>query len=348
MSKETEQPAEQVFENPYSGSGSATYLFVGGFCLVAFAILGFIAAIGARGGQMSLHLTTTLPIIIATGLFARGFSRRNTPSRVVLDSDGMEVVTDRDSRRYHWSEIGSATTANVLNSGKTCLRVTDTAGKTIVRVDESFPEYDRLTKLVESYVDSKPDDDSIRILSRKAKRAGIVTFLFGCLLTTAVVFIALQTYNEQRARALLADKGVVGEGEIVRRFTAPNGVTKRIEYRVAGSDVRNVEVHPVFWEALEGAETVPVVYVPDEPDISRLGIGEVNDDDFLKTPKGGYLLSAIAGVLALFMLGYSPFAWMGYDLVFDDKQPGWRITRYGRVVWESKKARLTSTNNSSP
>ena len=337
MSLESEHSTGRAFENPYSGSGSSSYLFLGGFGLVAFAIVGFFGAIWGRGGQMALHLTTTLPVIIATGLFARGFSRRNTPSRVVVDSDGMEVDFGPDSKRYHWSEIGSATTANVLNSGKTCLRVTDTAGKTIVRVDESFPDYRRLVDLVQSHVDAKPDDDAIRILSRKAKRAGAVTFLFGGFLATAAVFIALQSHWEQRARNLLAARGVVGEGEIVRRFTAPNGVTRRLEYRVAGAGVRNAEVHPVYWTTLEGAETVPVVYVPDEPDISRLEVGEVNDDDFLKSPKGAYPLAALGGLMALFMLGYSPFAWKGYDLGFDDKERTWRITRYGRVIWESKK-----------
>lgn len=337
MSIEPERPAGRVFENPYSKSGSSTYLFLGGFCLVGVAIVGFLAAIWGRGGQMALHATTTLPMIFAVGLFARGFSRRRTPSRLVVDSDGMEIGFGQDAKRYHWSEIGSAVTANVLNTPKTCLRVTDTAGKTIIKVDESFPGYERLVELVQSHIDAKPDDDATRILARKAKRAAIGFAFFGCFLATAAVFIALQTRWDQRALKLLADKGVVGEGEIVSRFTAPDGVTKRLEYRVAGSAVRNAEVHPVFWEAIEDAETVPVIYVPDEPDISRLGIGEVAEKDFLKSPKGAYPLAALGGLMALFMLGYSPFAWKGYDLAFDDKDRTWKVKRYGRVVWESKK-----------
>lgn len=281
---------------------------------------------------MALHATTTLPMIFAVGLFARGFSRRGTPSRVVIDDDGMEVDFGQDAKRYHWSEIGSATTTNVLNTPKTCLRVTDTAGKTLIKVDESFPDYGRLVELVQARVDAKPDDDSIRILARKAKWMGLFIFACGCFLATAAVFIALQTHWDQRASKLLADKGVVGEGEIVNRFTAPDGVTKRLEYRVGGSGVRNAEVHPVFWEALDGAETVPVVYVPDEPDISRLGIGEVVEKDFLKSPKGAYPLAALGGLMALFLIGYSPFAWRGYDLAFDDKDRTWKIKRYGRVV----------------
>ncbi|WP_337177123.1 hypothetical protein [Paludisphaera sp.] len=337
MSSDREPAVDEVFENPGPGGGSARYFFLGGLALVAIAIASFLLAISVPSGQLSLHATTTLPLIVATGLFARAFALRGLPDRIVVGPDGMEIETRRGARKHPWSEIGSAARVNVLNSQKTCLRVTDTDGKAIVRVDESFPDYERLAALVESYVDAKPDDTSARIMARKARRMALFTFAAGCFLALAAVFIALDTRERQRADGLLAAKGVPGEAEIVRRFTAPNGVTKRIEYRVAGSGVKNVEVHPAIWDLLEGAETIVVVYVPDEPDISRLDFGEVRDGDFTKSPRGGYLLAALGGLMALFMLGYSPIAWMGYDLAFDDKRRTWKVTRHGRVVWSSGK-----------
>jgi hypothetical protein len=336
VSSAPEQPGDQVFENSDTRDGHTLY-FLGGIGLILLAIAGFIIAIGTQHGQMSLHLTTTLPMIAAVGMLARGFSLRNLPRRIVVGLEAMEITTKRSTRRYAWSEIGSAATANVLNSHKSCLRITDTAGKAIIRVDESFPDYQRLVTLVQSHVDAKPDDTSLRILSRKAKRMALVCFLLGCVLATSSVFIALKSYEEQRANELLPVKGVPGEGEIVRRFVAPNGVTKRIEFRVAGSRVKNVEVEPAFWDQLEHAKTVSVVYVPEEPDINRLEFGEVKEDDFTKTPRGGYLLSGLAALMALFVLGYSPLAWMGYDLAYDEKQRIWKIKRYGRVIWASKK-----------
>lgn len=340
MSNAPEQPGNQVFENPNPRAGNPTWLFLGGMGLIVLAIAGFIAAIVAPRGQMSLHLTTTLPVLFAVGLLARGFSLRNLPRRIVIGPDGLEITSRRSTKRYSWSEIGSAATANVLNSHKSCLCITDTAGKTIIRVDESFPDYPRLVKLAESYLDAKPDDTSIRIMSRKAKRTALICFVAGCFLGFAAVFIAWETHEEQRANELLAVKGVPGEGEIVRRFVAPNGVTKRLEFRIAGSKVKNVEVEPMFWEQLEHAKTVQVIYVPEEPDVSRLEFGEVKDDDFTKTPRGGYLLSGLGGLMAFFMLGFSPLAWMGYDLAFDDKQRIWKLKRHGRVVWASKKEAL--------
>jgi hypothetical protein len=336
VSNAPEQPGDQVFDNPHPRAGDPIYFFLGGIGLIVLAIAGFIVAIGSQHGQMSLHLTTTLPMIVAVGTLARGFSLRNLPRRVVVGPQALEITTKHSTRRYSWSEIGSAATANVLNSRRSCLRITDTAGKTLIRVDESFPGYQRLVKVVESYIDAKPDDTSIRISSRKAKRTGLLCFVVGCFLGAAAVYIARETREKQRADVLLPVKGVPGEGEIVRRFVAPNGVTKRIEFRVAGSKVKNVEVDPLFWDQLEHEKTVPVVYVPEEPDINRLESGEVENNDFLKTPRGGYLLSGLGGLMALFLLGFSPLAWMGYDLAFDDKQRIWKVKRYGRVIWASK------------
>ena len=228
----------------------------------------------------------------------------------------------------------------MLNSQKTCLNISDTASKTIIRIDESFPDYQRLVKLVVSFIDAKRDDTALRIMSRKARRTGLMCFVMGVLASAAAVFIALETRKAQRAHELLSVKGVLGEGEIVRRFVAPNGVTKRIEYRVSGSTVKNVEVEPLIWDQLEQANSVPVVYVPEEPDINRLQVGEVEDNEFTNKPVGGYLLSGLSRLMGLFILGYSPLAWMGYDLAFDDKQRIWKIKRYGRVVWASKKEGL--------
>lgn len=336
MPNSFEQQNEQIFENPNPQSGNSTYFFLGGIGLIILAIGAFIVLIRTPHGQLSLHLTTTLPVIIAVGLLARGFSLQNLPSRIVVGPEALIVTTNQSTKHYSWSEIGSAATANVLNSNQTCLRITNPAGKTIIRIDESFPDYEQLIKRIESYVDSKPDDTSIRIMSRKATRTGIITFVVGCFLAVAAVFIALETREEQRAKQLLSTKGVPGQGEIVRRFIAPNGVIKRIEFRVAESEVHNVEVDPVVWELLANAKTVPVIFVPEEPDINRLETGQVDENEFMKTPLGGYLFACLGGLMALFMLAYSPLAWMGYDLGFDDKQRVWKVTKLGRVVWASK------------
>ena len=52
------------------------------------------------------------------------------------------------------------------------------------------------------------------------------------------------------------------------------------------------------WDRLEGATSVPVVYVPGEPAISRLAVGEAEERDPTHSPLVGYGLSALIGVPA--------------------------------------------------
>ena len=44
--------------------------------------------------------------------------------------------------------------------------------------------------------------------------------------------------------------------------------------------------------------------------------------------------------MAVCFVGFSPFAWMGYDLAHDKEQQTWKIKRYGRVIWASRKEAL--------
>lgn len=335
VSNANEHLDAEVFENSRAGAGDPTLFFLGGIGLIVSAIGGFVLALRNPNGQFALHAMTTLPMILAVGMLARGFSLRNLPRRIVVGHDSIEVTTRGGTRDYPWSEIGSASTANVLNTHQTCLKITDTAGKAVITVDESFPEYKRLVELVQSRIDAKPDDTSTRIMRRKAKLLGSVCFVFGCLMVAATIFVTYENFEKQRSDRLLAAQGVVGEAEIVERFVAPNGVTKRIKYRVENSEVQNVEVEPNYWDQLENDKTVPVVYVPGEPDISRLESGEVKEDDFVDTPMGGYLLAGLGGVMSLFLVGFSPFAWLGYDFGYDQTQKIWKLKRYGRVVWTS-------------
>ena len=332
------QSPEYVFENPNSQSGTATiYIIVGGG-LILLAIVNFILAIFFRTGQWALHLGTTLPIIMSIGMFAQGFSLRRLPQRISIDREALTVSRNHSKTRYAWSDIGSATSQNMMNSHKTFLNITDNAGKAIVRVDDSFPDYDCLVELVQTYVDAKPIDTSLRIMSRKARFQGIGALIFGCFLGVAALFIAYDTHETQRTNTLLSVKGAPGDAEIVRLFVAPNGVTRRLEYRIAGSEVKNVEVEPEYWEELQSAQTVPVFYVPEEPNISRLEYGEV-PDDFIdpQAPMKGYLLAGIGGLITLFFIVYSPFAWLGYDLAYDGTPPTWKIKRFGRPISQLRK-----------
>ncbi len=197
-----------------------------------------------------------------------------------------------------------------------------------------------MASLIANHVESKGDDTASRLLRKKARRQATMAFVIGLLMALGCGFIIWTTYQKQRAERLLDERGRPGEAEIVRRFLAPNGVTRRLEYRVVGTDGRsateNVEVEPAYWESLEGTTTIPVIVVPGEPGISRLEEGQVaRDDEFTRTPGGGYLLGALGGLLALFLLVTSVLMWNGWDLAQDRKTRTWTVKRHGKVVWSS-------------
>jgi hypothetical protein len=251
----------------------------------------------------------------------------------------LTVEYRRGCRRIGWDEVGSASVETGGTSHRRRVNLTDRAGKSIAKLDESFSRFDVMASLIANHVEAKGDDAAVRIARRKARRQGVMVFAIGLFMAFACGFITWMTYQKQRADRLLAARGQPGEAEIVRRFIAPNGVTKRLEYRVIGPDgpgpTENVEVDPDYWDELEGARTVPVIVVPGEPGISRLEEGQVADDEFTKRPVGGYALAALGGLMALFMLGYAPFAWNGWDLGQDSKTKTWVVKRYGKVVWRS-------------
>jgi hypothetical protein len=314
---------------------------IGGLCLAA---IGFVLAIFGRVGQLALHAMTTLPTLVSIGTLTAGWTLLRTPNRVCVDRDGITLETTRSARHRYWSEVGSAQLGRGGTSHRRFLNITDLNGKSIVKLDESFDRFDEMVAAISSHVEAKGDDTSTRILRKKAKRQALIAIAVGLFMASACGFVALKSHDEQRAARLLDEKGEPGQGEIVRRFVAPNGVTKRIEYRVIDADgasaTRNVEVEPAYWNSLEGAKSVDLVVVPGEPGISRLEDGEVTEKDFTKTPTGSYGLAALGGLMALFMLGVSPFIWNGWDLSQDSKTRKWQIKRYGKVVsfWGDKRS----------
>jgi hypothetical protein len=303
-------------------------------------VLGFVVAVRGRTGQLTLQVTTTVPVLLGIGLLTAGWTLIRTPRRVGVGPDGLSIESKQGFRHVRWDEVGCATTGTGPMSHRRLLNVTDLNGKSIVKLDESFDRFDEMVAMIAGRVEAKGDDTAACILRKKGHRNAILTGLIGLLLLGAAVGVAWMTHQDLRAARLLAEKGEPGEAQIVRRFVAPNGVTKRVEYRVVGpsgtSGTRNTEVTPQYWDRLEGVRSIPVIYVRQEPDISRLAQGEVRDQDFTKTPTGGYGLAALGGLLALFLIGASPFAWLGWDLGHDSKTNRWSVKRYGKVVWSSR------------
>jgi hypothetical protein len=175
--------------------------------------------------------------------------------------------------------------------------------------------------------DHRPEEVDHLFLLKNATSIHAVLWLL------AGIAIAWMTHREARAAQLLAKASLPGQAEIVRHFLAPNGITPRLEYKItteAGiSGTRNAELARDYWDSLEDATSVAVVYVPGEPWISRLVEGEVEETDFTRTPLGGYGLGAAAMVMGLFFLGASVLQWRGWDIDLDSKTGKFSIKQFG-------------------
>jgi hypothetical protein len=345
MSTESPLNHERVFIRPYFAGRSAMpwtraamLWILAGVAALAFAAVGFVVAVRGRIGQMQMHVMTTFPTLLGIGLLSAGITLLRTPLRIAVGPQGLDIEYRRGWRRVTWDEVGAAAVETSGTNHRRGVNVTDRTGRSIVRLDESFSRFDVMASLIANHVEARGDDASLAIFRKKARRMGAMMFAIGLFMAIGCGFIAWMTYQKQRADRLVATRGRLGEAEIVRRFVAPNGVTRRLEYRVIGADgpgpTENVEVEPAYWDSLEGERTVRVKVVPGEPGIIRVE-GQVADDDFAKSPVGGYTLAALGGLMALLFLGVSPFAWNGWDLAQDSKTRTWSLKRYGKVVWKS-------------
>ncbi len=153
-------------------------------------------------------------------------------------------------------------------------------------------------------------------------------------ITTLPTLLGLGALTAARSLASTPQQvAVPGEARIERRFLAPNGVTPRLEYRITTADgltaTRNAEVTRDDWDRLEEASNVPVVYVADEPAISRLTEGEPESKDLMDRPAVMYGLSIAGGLLCLLLLVAAALQWRGWDIDLDSKTGKVSIKRFG-------------------
>lgn len=324
------EEAEGLFLRRESATTNAALWLVAGIGALVFAIVGFAIALSADVGQLSLHAMTTLPALLGIGALTAAWSTARTPTQVAVGPQGLLIVGRRGRQSYTWDQIGWATiTAGALNHQRH-LVIFDADGKRVAKLSEAFDDFDTMIELVKRRIADRGDDTAERIRRRKGKRSALImagVSIAMLAICGANVWIA---YRQQRADRLLEEAAVPGEAEIVRRFLAPNGVTPRVEYRVTAPDgrtgTRNAEATRDYWDSLEEATSVPVLYVPDEPQISRLAEGEPENKE---NPVVMYVLSAVLALLCLLFLVAAALQWRGWDIDLDSKTGKISIKRFG-------------------
>jgi hypothetical protein len=303
-----------------------------GIIFIGFGVFGFALAVFTGAGVFQMHAMATLPSIMGFAAIIRGWIGTRTPDEVAVGRQELEITTGNRTRRYSWNAVGWANMRTTA-AGSRLLQVYDSRGRTIAKLGDSLTNFDEMAEAIRAHITSKRDSTADRIQLSKARRLAVVAGLAGPVLVCSSIAVAFLIYSDRRAVRLLEDRGVPGEADIVKTFLAPDGVTRRLIYRVktpaGNAEERNAEVQPVVWAMLTHAKTVQVRYVPDEPSISRLAVGEVEEDDPSKNPLLGYGASAFIGLLGLACIAAVPLFWRGQTVDWDSKARRFRIKPYG-------------------
>jgi hypothetical protein len=324
---------EGIFQVRKQAASHAVLWLLGGIGLLGFAAFGFLIAMIGRVNQFSLHTMTTLPTILGLGAILAAWSKFRAPREVGVGPNGIRVDSGRQSRTYGWDQIGWSAVQTGGVGLQRSLRLYDVRGRTLVDLSDAIEDFDALAELIKRRIAAKGDPAAGRIQTSKAKRTATLAAVMGVVLLAACAALAWNTHTEIRAARLLEESAVPGQAQIERRFLAPNGITPRLIYRVTTDDGRsathNAEVERRVWEKLEGAQTVPVLYVPENPSISRLMIGEVKEPSSFQQPLIGYGLPIAGAVLAIFLLGAAAVLFSGWNIDLDSKTGRLSIKRYG-------------------
>ncbi len=338
MTIEERSSDEEIFLRERSAGSKGAWLIAAGVGTVCLGLAGFALAVVTRAGPLRLQAMFTMPVLFGIGMITAGWSILRTPRKVVVNREGLWFETAQSQRGVRWDQVGCALVGSAGLSHRQLLNVVDLNGKSIVKLDDSFDHFERMVKSIVGRVEARAGGVANSLVRRKARRQGILAIVFGCVMALISGFIAWKTRQDQLGERGLTQNPVLAQAEIVRKFVAPNGFTKRIEYRIQSesrSATQNVEVEPAFWGACQKGDLIPVIHVKGDPGFSRLVRGEVRERDPTKTPIGGFGMAAAGGVLSLGLIALGVLLWNGWDVDIDSKTGKWLIKRFGTLVSKS-------------
>jgi hypothetical protein len=317
---------ESVSNRRLRGHGA----LAGAVALVLAAVAGFFLALRTNHGPISLHATTTVPMLLAVGLFTSAFVTLRSPTKVILAEQDLRVLRgDHEIGRWRWDQLALAPTGQAAVSQKRVLKLYgDNGTRPLVTLSDDLANFDVMVDAIRRRMAESPSPQRASVALRKARRTGLFLIIGGVLFLALAAVNAWMAIHHREAAELLQSRGAPAQATIVRKFTAPDGHTRRIEYRVdaPAAPTENVEVSPMIWALLRDGQHIPVISVPGRPDISRLAAGQV-DDNMQGDPRLMLGISIAVAVMSLIFLAAGVLSRRGLELKWDAARRRPRITR---------------------
>jgi hypothetical protein len=322
----TPPPDHETFSSPSQGIADSGMLNIAVACILfAFVPCGFVAVLLIPGDHAILvQLTTTMPILIGIGLLYSGLAQRKSPKSITLDENGITVVSkSNQSTTYPWSQVALLKREHQLMSAGAVVNIFDTTGKTIIVLPGNFPSLDTIVFKIEAFLALKTDVTATQTVAlQKSRKNAIWLTLSAAFFLLLCVGGALLAYNLHTTQKEFSAFAVTGTAHISEIFTAPDGRTRRIKYKIQGLDSKvgenNVEIEPMQWSLMSVGDPFLVKYVPQNPDNNQPVLTGLPD----KAPENPLTMVA-ASIIGL--LGFitcticAVFAFKGYDVDFDSK-----------------------------
>lgn len=288
----------------------ATWLFVAAAALVVMTLVNFVVALRLPSNALRLHATTTLPMIGAVSCLGAALAARRSPREVRLTPAGVSVTYVNRAIELPWDRIALAAKADSGIGGGKALKLYDRDGRVLASLSDNLLGFDGLAHALEARLAALPHARTATVAATRSRKQAVFLALGGAVALALAGANGWMAYDDARAARLFREAAVPGEAAVVRKFVAPDGRTHRIEYRiadVADAPLENVEFDPLLWTAIGEGQRLPARYVAAEPGISRLEIGQIEDDPVSPTMQGA--LSAFIALLGLAALVASVVEW---------------------------------------
>jgi hypothetical protein len=329
-------PGTRVFARQ-SGLGLSAWLyFLGGVGLLVLAGIGLFVAIRTNADAFQLQLMANVPTLFAVGCFVVAWRSRGAPLEVVLTENQLTIRGRNASETtIPLAELTMASVHSEPFTRRRRLNLFDRAGRRLAVVPDAIQPFDELVEILRDEVKRHADDHTAAVRLRKSRRQAVVLVLAALLFGGVGAALFVIDRIEARDAKLLEEQGQPATAKVLRHFTAPNGTTRRIEFRVTDTASgktadHNVEVKPDVWILMSKATELPVVAVPGRPDVAKLEFGEVKaNDDLGMSPRMKVLLFVAVGVMCLFFLVAAVLNWRGIDIDLDSQTGKISLKRFG-------------------
>jgi hypothetical protein len=327
-------PGTRLFARPSDSGLRAWLYFWAGVGLLILAGIGLFTAIRTKADMLQLQLMSNVPTLFAVGCFVVAWRSRGAPREVVLTEAEMTIRGRKSTETtIPLAELTMATVHSEPFTRHRRLNLFDRAGRRVAVVPDAIQPFDELVEILQQEVKRHADDHADAIRLRKSRRQAIKLVLAALLFGGVGTALFVMDKIEARDARLLEEQGQPAVAKVLRHFTAPNGSTRRIEFRMTDAASgktadHNVEVEPNIWALLTNATELPAVAVPGRPDVAKLEFGEVKDDLGV-SPKTKVLLYVVVGIMCLFFLVAAVLNWRGIDIDLDSKTGKISIKRFG-------------------